>query len=81
MKTGFRYSLDIPLVDGKERWAVEHMLQQAFEDPRFLEHGGNKVTLNTASSPSAQCSRHRSCASCAPAFIITTPTCKGRQCA
>jgi len=50
MKTGYRYSLDIPLVDGKERWAVEHMLQQAFKHPRFLDHGGNKVTLNTRRS-------------------------------
>ena len=49
MKTGFRYSMDIPLVDGRERWTVEHMIQQAFKDPRFLDHGGNKVTFNSAS--------------------------------
>ena len=49
MKTGLRYSLDIPLVDGRDRWSVEHLVHQAFKDPEFLQNGGDKVTLNTAS--------------------------------
>ena len=48
LKTGWRYSLDISLVN-KELWVVEQAIQLAFEDKTFLEHGGDKATLNGAS--------------------------------
>jgi len=49
LKTGFRYSLDIALDQGLDKWAVERMVQHAFQNQQFLIHGGDKTTLNFAS--------------------------------
>jgi hypothetical protein len=48
VKAGWRYSLDISLVE-KELWVVEQAVQYAFQDKTFLQNGGNKTTLNGAS--------------------------------
>ena len=48
LKTGWRYSLDISLMD-KELWVVEQAVQYAFKDRKFLDNGGNKATFNGAS--------------------------------
>jgi hypothetical protein len=48
LKTGWRYSLDISLVN-KELWGVDEPIQQAFKDKTFLEHGGYNAISNGAS--------------------------------